>query len=171
MNAAFLLIPFIIIRYVLLSLLSRDAMARAAHFAETVGAEKLFYGIYQASTLLLLGGMFFLRVTWDPARWPGLVVYGIGTVLCILAMIDYARPREDGFNRNGIYRLSRNPMYVGYFVYFLGCVLLTASWPLFLVLLIFQFSAHWIILAEERWCIQKFGDEYIRYMNEVRRYL
>jgi protein-S-isoprenylcysteine O-methyltransferase Ste14 len=37
--------------------------------------------------------------------------------------------------------------------------------------LVFQISAHWIILSEERWCVNKFGQEYINYMNKVRRYI
>jgi protein-S-isoprenylcysteine O-methyltransferase Ste14 len=39
------------------------------------------------------------------------------------------------------------------------------------LLIFFQISAHWIILSEERWCIKKFGEEYIKYMNRVRRYI
>ena len=32
--------------------------------------------------------------------------------------------------------------------------------------MLFQISAHWIILAEERWCIQKFEEAYREYMKE-----
>jgi protein-S-isoprenylcysteine O-methyltransferase Ste14 len=60
---------------------------------------------------------------------------------------------------------------VAYFVYFLGCVLLTRSLLLFAILLVFQISAHWIILSEERWCMEKFGEDYIRYMRGTRRYI
>ncbi len=62
-------------------------------------------------------------------------------------------------------------MYVAYFIYFLGCVFLTQSIILLTLLMVFQISAHWIILSEERWCINKFGGEYKKYMNEVRRYI
>lgn len=72
---------------------------------------------------------------------------------------------------NGLYRVSRNPMYISYFLYFLGCAILTNSWILLLFLIAFQTSSHWIILSEERWCIENFGDEYIKYMNKVRRYI
>ncbi len=37
--------------------------------------------------------------------------------------------------------------------------------------IVFQISAYWIILSEERWCVKKFGEEYINYMNKVRRYI
>ena len=62
-------------------------------------------------------------------------------------------------------------MYVAYFVFFLGCALLVQSVPLLLFLAAFQLSAHWIILAEERWCLEKFGPEYRLYCARVRRYL
>lgn len=62
-------------------------------------------------------------------------------------------------------------MYVAYFICFSGMALLTRLWVLFGLVLIFQISAHWIILAEERECIQKFGDSYEKYMREVRRYI
>lgn len=71
----------------------------------------------------------------------------------------------------GLYRLSRNPMYVAYFICFLGMALLTRS-VLFLGLVaVFQISAHWVILAEERWCLEQFGERYRRYMGKVRRYI
>ena len=62
-------------------------------------------------------------------------------------------------------------MYVSYFFYFVGMALLTLSVLLFCMVLIFQISAHWIILAEERECIKKFGISYEQYMKKVRRYL
>ena len=34
-----------------------------------------------------------------------------------------------------------------------------------------QISGHWVILAEERWCLARFGGAYARYMQKVPRYL
>lgn len=58
-----------------------------------------------------------------------------------------------------------------YFVYFAGCVLLTRSRLLAALVLLFQLSEHWIILAEERWCREQFGAPYEAYRKRVRRYL
>jgi len=41
----------------------------------------------------------------------------------------------------------------------------------FLILVMFQTSAHWIILSEERWCLEKFGKAYQDYQDRVRRYI
>ena len=62
-------------------------------------------------------------------------------------------------------------MYVSYFICFAGCAFLTQSLILGGIVLVFQISAHWIILSEERWCMEKFGDSYVEYMKRVRRYI
>ena len=51
-------------------------------------------------------------------------------------------------------------MYVAYFICFTGMAFLTQSRLLFGIILLFQISAHRIILAEERWCEKKFGEDY-----------
>ena len=172
MNAFLLVIPLILIRFVLLSILDKEALKRAAFFAPLIGKEKVAYWFYQITNILFFIYLFFLKITTDP-NWlyAGLVMFGLGSLLCLLSVIYFAKPAENGINLKGIYRVSRNPMYVAYFIYFLGCVLLTQSIILLIVLLVFQISAHWIILSEERWCVNKFGEEYINYMNKVRRYI
>ena len=147
MNAFLTVVPLILIRFGLLSILGKEALKRAAFFAPLIGKEKMAYWFY-----------------------VGLVIYGLGVLLCLVSVLNFAKPTVNGINLKGLYRFSRNPMYVAYFIYFLGCVVLTQSLILFVLLLVFQISAHWIILSEERWCIEKFGQEYMNYMKKVRRY-
>lgn len=172
MNALLTVIPLILIRFVLLSILGRESLKRAAFFAPLIGKEKVAYYIYQVSNIMIFIYLYFLKIKIDTYLfYLGLVIYLLGFLLCLVSISNFARPNEDGINLNGLYRVSRNPLYVAYFFYFLGCVLLTQSMILLAILLVFQISAHWIIKSEERWCIQKFGEEYIDYMNKVRRYI
>lgn len=172
MNGFLLLIPFLLIRFGLLSLISKEGITRAAFFAPLIGKEKAAYWFYQLSTILIFVYLFFLKITTE-TNWfyIGLVIFGFGVLLCSVSVINFAKPAENGINLAGLYRISRNPMYVAYFIYFLGCVALTRSLLLFAILIVFQISAHWIILSEERWCIKKFGNAYKNYMNQVRRYI
>ena len=101
----------------------------------------------------------------------GAAIYLLGLTLCAISMRDFARPHANGMNTKGLYRYSRNPMYVAYFVCFLGIAFLTKSMIFFLILVIFQTAAHWIILSEERWCLEKFGKSYQDYQDKVRRYI
>lgn len=172
MNGFLLLIPFILIRFGLLSILNKEGVKRAALFAPLIGKEKAAYWFYQISNILIFVYLFFLKITTD-SYWfyAGLTTYGLGVLLCLAAVLNFAKPAENGINLKGLCRFSRNPMYVAYSIYFLGCVLLTQSLILLAILSVFQISAHWIILSEERWCIKKFGEEYVSYMNKVRRYI
>jgi len=62
-------------------------------------------------------------------------------------------------------------MYVDFFLYFLACCILTVSRVLFIVLVIFQISVHFLIISEERWCRKQFGEAYNDYLEKVRRYI
>ena len=154
--AAVLLIPFLSLRFGVLSMLDSSALRRAAHFPPFRGPEKPAYWLYQLSSAALLLGPFFASVHTAPAPlfWSGAALYAFGLLLLLLSVIGFAAP-----------------MYVSYFFVFLGCVLLTQSLPLLAALLVFQLTAHTVIRAEERWCRQTFGAAYERYCGSVRRYL
>lgn len=172
MNAFLLLVPILLLRYGLLSIISKEALKRASFFAPLKGREKIAFWIYQFATILIFIYLLLLKIKIGTVWfYIGLVIYSIGVVLFTISIISYVMPKANGINMNGLYQLSRNPMYVSYFVYFLGCVILTNSWILLALLIVFQISSHWIILSEERWCIENFGEEYKKYMNRVRRYI
>ena len=167
------LIPFFLIRFGLLSRLDHDAIKRAAYFPPLIGGEKVAYWFYQLSNGAIIVCILLSKVKYTPG-WLfglGLSVYMIGLLLLAVSVVNFSAPADNDFHQNGLYRWSRNPMYVSYFVVFMGCVLLTQSLALLVLVLIFQVAAHWIILSEERWCGQRFGDAYLQYMKKVRRYI
>lgn len=172
MNAGFFVIPLVIIRYALLAILSREALRRAAHFAPMDKNEKWAYWVNMAAGFGMIIYPFFITAKTDTAWfWAGLGVYITGAALYIKAIVDYAKPKKSGINTGGLYRFSRNPMYAAYFIYFAGCAAMAQSALLLAILIVFQISTHVMVLAEERWCLEKFGDEYREYMKSVRRYV
>ncbi|MEC9489251.1 MAG: isoprenylcysteine carboxylmethyltransferase family protein [Halanaerobium sp.] len=172
MNAFLLAVPIILIRYPILSLISKEAMGRAAFFPPTQGKEKAAFYVYQFTSLFLLCYLFFKNIKLSSSvNYLGLAIFFLGTVLYTKSTIDFARPGTDGINTKGLYKYSRNPMYVAFFLYFLGCGMLINSWLYLAVLLIFQVAVHYLILSEERWCWAQFGKEYQQYSANVRRYL
>lgn len=171
MNALALLIPIILIRYPLMRSINRDAYKRAQHAAVSGAKERFAVNAYQITLFALFGCLFLLKIQFDSIfNYIGFGLYILGAILYIKAIVDYSKPTETGINKFGFYDYSRNPMYVSFFIYFLGICLLVESWWYFVILILFQISVHYLILAEERWCIQSFGEEYKQYMQEVRRY-
>jgi protein-S-isoprenylcysteine O-methyltransferase Ste14 len=72
---------------------------------------------------------------------------------------------------NGLFALSRNPMYVGVYTTLLAAFLYTLN-PLLLLTGGFIFLVHHrIVLAEEQHLREVFGEEYLQYCSRVRRYL
>lgn len=172
MNAILLVIPVIIIRYGVFGILGKDASSRVGFFPPTEGKEKTAYWIYQVSTLILLFGPAFYTLQWaGMSNYIGAAVYGTGLLFYLFASLNFGQPSEEGLNTQGLHSISRNPMYVAFFIYFLGLNLWIGSWILLLVLAVFQVAVHYLILSEERWCIEQFGDAYRDYMKQVRRYL
>lgn len=169
--AALLLIPFFLLRFGLMAWLDKSALPRAAAFAPMKGGERIAYWVYQLSNAALMVALFFLDFTGGIWLWAGAVLYLEGCGLLAASVAAFCSPRESGINDQGIYRFSRHPMYVAYFFIFMGCAAMTASLLMLALTLCFQVSAHWIIRAEERWCVDEFGGEYLDYMKKVRKYL
>jgi protein-S-isoprenylcysteine O-methyltransferase Ste14 len=167
-----LISPILLVRFLLTSFLGKEALKRAAFFPPTERFERIAYLINILTTFALLVLPFFLRIkSRGFFLISGSCLLIIALVFYIVSIIQFARPNSSGLNVSGLYSISRNPMYVAFFLYFLSCCILTGSWLLFTVLLIFQISVHFLIISEERWCKQQFGEAYIDYFGKVRRYI
>jgi protein-S-isoprenylcysteine O-methyltransferase Ste14 len=81
-------------------------------------------------------------------------------------------PREDTLLRtDGLFRMSRNPMYVGVYLIIAASALYTAN-PVVILLGVFVIAVHHrIVLAEENHLLNVFGREYSEYCSRVRQYI
>ncbi len=111
-----------------------------------------------AGASLVAGGLAF-------AGWARLIFLRRGTTVLpfrpVSAMVE-----------EGPFRISRNPIYVGFVAIYVGSSLLRRSvWPLLLlpgVVLVMQKS---VIEREEAYLERRFGDEYVNYKSRVRPWL
>ncbi|MCU7723968.1 isoprenylcysteine carboxylmethyltransferase family protein [Actinoplanes sp. KI2] len=72
----------------------------------------------------------------------------------------------------GAYRLSRNPMYTGLAIAYLGLALVFGSWwPLVLWPAVLVGVRQLVIRPEERYLTQRFDQTYTDYQSRVRRWL
>lgn len=72
----------------------------------------------------------------------------------------------------GIYRFTRNPMYLGILLVLVAWVLfLAAAWALVVPFLFVLYINRFQIAPEERVLLAKFGAEYSAYASSVRRWL
>jgi protein-S-isoprenylcysteine O-methyltransferase Ste14 len=131
-----------------------------------------------------------VTVPWLPALgavWPGstavaAVVAVVGALLAILGVYEFRRARTtvnpltpDNASRvvkSGVFRYSRNPMYLGMALLLLALALyqshvLSFAWVAGYVTYLNRFQ----ILPEERALEARFGDEYRAYARAVRRWI
>ncbi len=72
----------------------------------------------------------------------------------------------------GPFRYSRNPMYIGQSLLYIGIAVLTQwLWALILLPIVLVLIDKIVIAREEAYLEQRFGAEYLRYKTQVRRWL
>ena len=73
---------------------------------------------------------------------------------------------------SGPFQLSRNPIYLSMALLYSGIAVLTdALWPMLLLPFVLHIMNRGVIDREERYLERKFGDKYMEYKRQVRRWL
>lgn len=136
------------------------------------------------AALLALGVWEIRRPAAPP--WVDWLVAGLGLLSCLAgqAWRGWVRGRvpldtsnqgralsAGSLNVDGAYRFCRNPLYLGNLLLTTGLLLqLESGWALLIGLGFFFFEYHFIIRAEEAFLLERFGDRYARYLQEVPRF-
>jgi protein-S-isoprenylcysteine O-methyltransferase Ste14 len=110
-------------------------------------------------------------------RALALALWAVGLLLAAVSLVNLGASTRLGlpaaqttFKTRGIYRFSRNPMYLGFDLLTLGAM---ARNPHVVIAAMGAYSMvmyHLIILGEEQFLRQRFGAAYVEYQGKVRRY-
>lgn len=134
------------------------------------------------SWIILFLLLFNIRVIRNnPDRFISiiaLVLIFISLFFIILSLVNLGKSTRLGlpventvFKSNGLYSISRNPMYVGFNLLTISAMIYTQH---ILVICLGVYSLivyHLIIQGEEKFMEERFGQEYSTYKSKVRRYL
>lgn len=112
----------------------------------------------------------------------GIAVIVLGVSLDVIAITGFGVKKTtiNPLNPNnthvivdtGIYKLSRNPMYLGMAVSLLGwCFFLKSPMSIFALPIFILYLNRFQIVPEEKILAEKFGANYTAYKNSVRRWL
>jgi protein-S-isoprenylcysteine O-methyltransferase Ste14 len=143
-----------------------------------VASKYLIVVVWAATVLHSWGIGFSLMRTPRLLEGVALGLWVSGFVLLFIGRLGLAEsfrigsPKEStALKTDGLFRVSRNPMYVGVYATLLAAVLYTLN-PILLVVAVFVTAVHHrIVLAEEDHLRTAFGDAYTAYCRRVRRYL
>lgn len=115
-----------------------------------------------------------------PVRIVGVLVAVVGVAVFIISVLTMRDSWRAGVSKTdktelvtkGIYKISRNPAFLGFDLMYLGILLMFFNLVLFEVSLFAMLMFHLqIVNVEEEFLLDAFGDEYLRYKKKVCRYI
>ncbi|NIM03019.1 DUF1295 domain-containing protein [bacterium] len=123
--------------------------------------------------------MWFVFFSINSAFWIGLVIIIFGNVVLSLgyfAMREHPEKKKAVVDW-GIYRVSRHSHVLAGTICLLGVIVM--GWNpasvmyklLWVYFVIYSTATHFYVLSEEKINIEKFGQEYVDYMNRTPRYI
>ena len=111
--------------------------------------------------------------------WVGVVLCLAGLFLLFLSLVSFGKSFRVGIDQDhpdelvttGIFGVSRNPIYVAFWIFLVGQFLVFPNW----ILLVCLVAAAWLfnrqVLREEEYMRNHYGQQYLDYCQRVRRYL
>ena len=103
--------------------------------------------------------------------YTGLAIFLLGLTIWEIAGISWTATPVDEPITTGLYHYSRHPIYIAIFLQFIGTGIASASWLFLLLVIIPTILTIILIIPEERFCLEKYGDAYRKYMNGTPRWI
>jgi len=108
----------------------------------------------------------------------GLALFGVGDILTLVGIIEFRSLRKISGREisklitTGIYRWSRNPQFLGFYLALLGMSLLGRSgYALLFTAVAILYCHYYIVKVEEPYLDRVFGEEYHLYKSKTPRYI
>ena len=171
-NAWIFVLPMILSIVVIISIMKR----RGGGFEEEASVmnekEKKFDKILMVVNFALYVYPIFLPLKLGTAWfYVGLLIYLLAWIFGIKTYLDFATTPMDKPVTKGVYRISRNPMYLGGFVMYIAIGIASASWIYILLAMMYIALNHILVGTEERVCLKKYGTAYLEYRNKTPKWI
>ena len=120
--------------------------------------------------------LFHLKIT----RMVGIALFVVALLFLVTSLRKFFKSKNtlvlikpaSSLQTNGIYTISRNPMYLGLAIVYLGITCFIGNWwHIILFPLLLLIVQGYIIDREEKYLDRRFGKEYLDYKTKVRRWL
>ncbi|OBK22754.1 isoprenylcysteine carboxyl methyltransferase [Mycobacterium asiaticum] len=167
-------------------LLLRRTGTRAVHFGELDNTDFAippfalfyFYTVFAAAFgWPVISTQRFFRST--VAAWVGVGLCATAVVVLVASLVSFGKSfrigidvdKPGGLVTTGIFAVSRNPIYVGFFLFLLGQLLVFPNWVPLICLVVGAWLFNRQVLREEEFMREHYGKEYLEYCERVRRYV
>ena len=103
--------------------------------------------------------------------YVGILIFVLGLAMQVMVTISVSNTPLNEPVIRGPYRFSRHPIYFGSFLTLVGIGIASASWLVLLCAILWIVFFHIVVPAEERFCLEKYGDAYREYTKRTPRWI
>lgn len=115
---------------------------------------------------------FFIPLDLSTAYfYIGIPIYLVGMISSVYSMWLFSQADLSKPVTHGIYKITRHPMQVMGIIMWIGIGITAGNWILIVFAFLLGIVSYPSLKAQERFCIKKYGEEYISYMKKTPRYL
>jgi len=171
LNGWIMICPLYLIYGILLKTFPKDVVAR---LYDRSGRSKRHKVIILIGSLLAF--IYFVLIIFTPLKIGsgvfivGIIVFLFGLTGFVIALFNFKNAPSDHPSTSGLYRISRHPQQLMFFIAFIGVCLAIGSWIALFIQLLSSIFLHSRIVAEEKACLAHYGELYQNYMKNVPRY-
>lgn len=123
-----------------------------------------------------LAFVYFFVIIFTPLKIEssifisGIILFALGLSGFIAALFNFKNAPLNQVVTGGLYRISRHPQQLMFFITFLGICVAIGSWLALFIQIMSSLFLHFRILGEEKACLERYGDSYRDYMERIPRY-
>ena len=140
--------------------------------------------LYYVASVLLVSAYLLLWFIDNPAgikelRYAGWIIFAVGLVLIFLPMFVFRSKGKVNKGKDwtkttvlvdtGIYSVVRHPLYLGWLLMYVAIIFWSQHWLTIIVGVLGMTCVYLISRQEDQRLVEKFDDDYKRYMRSVPR--
>ena len=170
-NAWILVIPMLIIFFFDVRVTAARESGKSGDFQLTRNEKRVINAVFLPMVVSFVYAVFLplqLGTTW---LYSGLLIFLFGIVFTLVAVLNFATSPKDKVITKGLYGASRNPMYIGMLLMQIGLGIACSSWLYLLLTVVLIILLNAVLSSEERYCLDRYGDDYRKYMNSTPRWI
>jgi protein-S-isoprenylcysteine O-methyltransferase Ste14 len=127
--------------------------------------------------LPIITANYLINIIW--LRYIGIILCFVGLIIFLLALLSFGKSWRIGIDESnsnelittGMFKYSRNPIFLFMDLYFMGIMLVYPNIIFIIIAICTIIGIHLQILREENFLLKKFGDNYMEYKKQTRRYV
>ena len=161
---------------------------RVIVFGQTDKSDFLLVPLVLAIAYSALANTFGLPIWGVLIRpfWTSMIPGWAGLILSLISIVGFAltlasfgdsfrvgidEEKPDKLITQGMFAISRNPIYVCFLLFFTGLFLVHRNIVIAIAIVLFALAIHRQVIREEKFLASHYGEGYEEYRTKVRRYL